>query len=185
MWCQCLSADRSVFAQLAQRWESILMCLANPVDHLLRVRTQHVALRTLLLLLILFLFIPVVPHSYRDTRRRRSLVNKQTEKHLVHFTHTHTRTHTKRLQLLNRSYSASDCGELQRVHSHTTWLLCSPYKRHLTLPQGKRGHDQRQSHHPKGGCVCSSRGIASLIQRHGKINVVGRLYRTRAMVMAK
>lgn len=56
------ATDRSVFAQLAEGGESILVCLANPVDHLLRVRTQHVALCALLLLLILFLLVPVVPH---------------------------------------------------------------------------------------------------------------------------
>lgn len=68
--CKCHSTDRSVFAQLAERGESILMCLANPVDHLFCDGTEHVALCTLLLLFILFLLIPVVPHSYRETRRR-------------------------------------------------------------------------------------------------------------------
>lgn len=57
---QCYATDRSVFAQLAERRESFLVCLANPVDHLLCVWTQHVALRTLLLLLILFLLVSVV-----------------------------------------------------------------------------------------------------------------------------
>lgn len=45
------------------------MCLANPVDHLLCVGTQHVALCALLLLLLLFLLVPVVPHRYREQRR--------------------------------------------------------------------------------------------------------------------
>lgn len=45
------------------------MCLANPVDHLLRVGTQHVALCALLLLLILFLLVPVVPHRCSEQRR--------------------------------------------------------------------------------------------------------------------
>lgn len=45
------------------------MCLANPVDHLLCVGTQHVALCALLLLLILFLLVPVVSHRYREKQR--------------------------------------------------------------------------------------------------------------------
>lgn len=55
-------AHRSVFAQLAERREGLLMRLADPVDHLLRLSAQHVALSTLRLLLILLLLVPVVPH---------------------------------------------------------------------------------------------------------------------------
>lgn len=67
--CQCRATDRSVFAQLAERWEGFLVCLANPVDHLLCVGTQHVALCALLLLLILLLLVPVVSHCYKKHRR--------------------------------------------------------------------------------------------------------------------
>lgn len=67
--CQCRATDRSVFAQLAERREGFLVCLANPVDHLLCVGTQHVALCALLLLLILLLLVPVVSHCYKKHRR--------------------------------------------------------------------------------------------------------------------
>lgn len=51
---------RSVFAQLAERREGFLVGLANPVNHLLRVWTQHVTLRALLLLLVLLLLVSVI-----------------------------------------------------------------------------------------------------------------------------
>lgn len=58
--------DRSVFAQLAERGESFLVGLANPVDHLLSIRTQHIVLYALRLLLVLFLLVPVIPHSWKN-----------------------------------------------------------------------------------------------------------------------
>lgn len=63
------TTHRSVFAQLAEGGERLLVGLAHPVDHPLGLGTQHVALRALLLLLVLFLLIAVIPYCYREETR--------------------------------------------------------------------------------------------------------------------
>lgn len=70
LFVRVMTTNRSVFAELAERRESFLVCFANPVNHLLCVGTQHVALCALLLLLILLLLIPVVPHRCREQKVR-------------------------------------------------------------------------------------------------------------------
>lgn len=61
---------RGVFAQLTQGGKCFLMGLADPFDHLLRVRRQDVDLHLHLPLLLLLLLRPVVSYHWGVTERR-------------------------------------------------------------------------------------------------------------------